>query len=173
MYLLLPSLEEKRFIHLSVVSQTEAINFANRFTDDVKAMRKLKGAVDGGADDSITFYSNFIDLSIVATSEDNVQMGNAGTDDYEVLGSLIEAIRTLAISEVQGVRGARVIFVDPKTNTVGVGTTVVYNKNWATLNFEQPNILGLIENTFLMCDLINIDNTLTDEPNLDEDSSWY
>lgn len=172
MYLLLPSLEEKRFIHAATVSQSEACVFAKRFTDDVKASRKLKAAADDDEYDNITFYSNHVDLSIVAVSEDNVRMGTADSGDYEVLQNLIEAIQSLAVSDVQGVRGARVVFVDPKTNTVGVGTTVVYNKNWATLNFEDDNILELIKNTFSNYDLIStVDDD--DEQDLDEDSSWF
>lgn len=182
MYLLLPSLEEKRFINISVVSQAEASAFAKRFTDDVKASRKLKAAADDDEYDDITFYSNHVDLDSLTDSVDRIKAGFASESDIEASISLIQAMGSLAVSEVRGVRGARAIFVNPETNTVGVGTTVVYNRNWATLNFEDVNMVQLIQNTFLNYNLIE---TVDDEPDLgeddldegfrdlDKDTSWY
>ena len=178
MYLLLPSLEEKRFINISLVSQAEAIRFTQKFTDDVKASRKLKAADDSGVDDDIIFYSNFFDLSVLADHVNHLKNGLSSETDISMTLTLLDAMHSLAVSEVRGVRGARAIFINPETNTVGVGTTVVYNKNWATLNFEDDNILQLIHDTFLNFGLIDTSSTLTinkDECDLDEDenSSWF
>jgi len=179
MYLLLPSLEEKRFINISLVSQAEAIRFTQKFTDDVKASRKLKAADDSGVDDDIIFYSNFFDLSVLADHVNHLKNGLSSETDISMTLTLLEAMHSLAVSEVRGVRGARAIFINPETNTVGVGTTVVYNKNWATLNFEDDNILQLIHDTFLNFGLIDTSSNVKtlveddDDEDADENSSWF
>ena len=63
MHLYLPSLEEKRFIVLSNISQTEALQQAEEFTNRVKSSRRLKGESDTGVDDDMIFYTNTFDFS--------------------------------------------------------------------------------------------------------------
>ena len=116
--LLLPSLEEKRHIILDGVSQTEAEMFITDFTNRVKASRRLS-TPKKHIDDEFKIY-NLIE---------NV----ADWDVHEIFEELVE-------SDVPRHRGSRAVFIDEDTDTIIVGTTVVYSANWAMVGFDDETV---------------------------------
>jgi acyl carrier protein len=122
--LLLPSVEEHgRFIEIAGVTVTEARELVNDFADKVASRRKTKlykGLTDA---DSMDFFYNFIDASKT----------NADFDH-----KLTVELFALSESHVPTYRGLRAFYINPKV--IGVGTTVIFNKNWATLNFSENGI---------------------------------
>lgn len=172
MHLYLPSLEEKRFIVLSNISQTEALQQAEEFTNRVKSSRRLKGESDTGVDDDMIFYTNTFDFS-----------GFQGFDPVTLSEFIMALLENLSISDIAGTRGARAIFLDLEKNIFGIGTTVVYNRNWATLNVFDDTVeekVKLILNEF---DLLEEEEDMSDhveEEEEEEDTSedgpsgsWY
>ncbi len=116
--LLLPSLEEKRFIRLEDISQTEAELFIKDFESRVKASRSLKSPKDT-IDDSFKSYRLLNNLS-----------------DYDIE----DILETVSESKVPQHRGIRAAFVDEDSDTILVGTTVVYSANWAMVGFDDITI---------------------------------
>lgn len=116
--LLLPSLEEKRHIRLENISQTEAEMFIKNLEDRVKASRSLKTPKDtiGDAFKSYRLLNNLPDFDIE------------------------DILETVAESQVPQHRGIRAAFVDEDTDTILVGTTVVYSANWAMVGFDDSTI---------------------------------
>lgn len=116
--LLLPSLEEKRHIRMENISQTEAELFIKDLEARVKTSRNLKTPKDTIAD-SFKSYRLLNDLA-----------------DFD-----IEAIlETVAESDVPQHRGIRAAFIDEETDTILVGTTVVYSANWAMVGFDDETV---------------------------------
>lgn len=120
--LLLPSLEEKRSIRVENLSETEARGFIKDFDSRVVASRNIKNP-SSTALDSVIVYQLLEDLQ-----------------DYD----LDEIVEDLAESDVPQTRGLRAVFVDDTTDTILVGTTVVYSRNWATVNFLDTTIPSTI-----------------------------
>ena len=127
-YLLLPSLEEKRWIRIEDLSQSEAELFINDFEARVKASRTLNTPKDT-TPDAFQIY-NLVDLSI--------------EDDYHIE----DVIEALAESEVPKHRGSRAVFVDADTSTIIVGTTVVYGRNYAMVGFDDATLPQEIMDAF-------------------------
>lgn len=121
--LLLPSLEEKRHIRLENISQTEAELFIKDLEVRVKASRSLKTPKDTIAD-SFKSYRLLLNLA----------------DDFDIE----EILETIAESDVPQHRGIRAVFVDEETDTILVGTTVVYSANWAMVGFDDETVADKI-----------------------------
>lgn len=116
--LLLPSLEEKRSIRVENLSESEARAFIKEFDSRVVANRTIKNP-SAIALDSVVVYKLL-----------------EGLEDYD----LEEIVEELSESVVPQTRGLRAVFADDKTDTILVGTTVVYSRNWATVNFLDTTI---------------------------------
>ena len=138
--LVIPSLEEHgRMIISQPVSIEEAKTLVAEFTARVIATKKVKDAqpIHGyNSDDEvedIEFYHNLLRFDQIADDA-----------DFEALD---HELHELAISKIPKTRGFRPIFISP--TVVGIGTTVIYNKNWATVNFSDdtvaPQLLKLAE----------------------------
>lgn len=121
--LLLPSLEEKRHIRLENISQTEAELFIKDLEVRVKASRSLKTPKDTIAD-SFKSYRLLLNLA----------------DDFDIE----EILETIAESDVPQHRGIRAVFIDEETDTILVGTTVVYSANWAMVGFDDETVADKI-----------------------------
>lgn len=119
-YLLLPSLEAKRLLKITDLSQAEAEMFIKDFEARVKASRTLNTPKDT-ISDAFQIY-NLVDLSIEA--------------DYVVE----EFANELAESKISQHRGSRAVFVDHDINTIIVGTSVVYGRNYAMIGFDDVTI---------------------------------
>lgn len=117
--LFLPSLEEKRFIRMEDVSVTEAKEFIAAFDAKLQATRKLKSPVKSTPDSALEYYilSNLIDYDL-----------------DEIVEVLIEA-------DIPGTRGSRAVFIDVDTDLILVGTSIVYSRNWATMNVLDDTIV--------------------------------
>lgn len=121
--MLLPSLEEKRFIAIDNVSKDEAQKLAEWFTAQVRQNRKV---VDRDQVGPLEFYYNMVDKV--------VENGGA------------EFLSNLSVSTVPGTRGARILYFDDETDILGVGTTIVYNRNHATVGFQDNTIFDALVN---------------------------
>jgi hypothetical protein len=155
--LFLPSLVAKKFLEIKNLSLAEATEFCNNFTARVKEKRKVKQA---GADDTnLIIISDYL----------HTHPGYALVDDLDES----EFFDVLAISTTSGVRGARPVFVDLERNVVGVGTTVVYNQNWASVNFDDNTLLATLDEYF---ETVNSNDDLPTSGNQDDDgigpSDW-
>lgn len=122
--LYLPSLKEKKFIEVKNLDLDEALVLIDDFTAKVASNRKTKDT--GDAIGSAVVYVN----SFVFNGSD------IGFDDEDSE----EIIHALKLADTRGIRGARAVFIDQSDGTFAVGTAVVYNANWATLNFEDNTI---------------------------------
>lgn len=132
--LLVPSLETHgRFLAIHDISVDEAKVLARDFTNHVVSNRKTKN-YDATIDvvDDIEFFHNIVDFS---------QMQIADDSDAAALENELQALK---VSNTRGVRGLRAVFVS-KAGIIGVGTTVVYNPNWATKNYSDPDMMTVLE----------------------------
>lgn len=120
-YLLLPSLEEKRHIRIEELSLNEAKEFIAAFETRVVAERKLNPAPGG----QTPVVDAFIEYNLLQNLED--------MDLDELADELVE-------SKIPKARGIRAVAIDTDTDTILVGTSVVYSKNWAITGFEDPTI---------------------------------
>lgn len=122
--LFLPSLTNHgEFINVGPVHQDEAMDFISNFNMRVGASRKIKFN-DESTSDSVEEFKGNLNLKAL------VEEGS--------LGDLVEA---LTKSNIPGKRGLRAVYVDVENDTILVGTTVVYNANWAMLGVEDATIL--------------------------------
>lgn len=132
--LLLPSLEEHgRIIQITSVSINEALELVDQFTKKVRTCRKIK-EYQTFSDDNISnmqIFSNILNCD---------EMHEIYVQDPKYLDADLAA---LFESKIPKYRGLRPIFVS-KT-VIAVGTTVIYNPNWATVNFEDYSILGTLQ----------------------------
>jgi acyl carrier protein len=131
--LILPSLVTAgEFINIHPISLEEATELVNDFTKRVESQRKTKIHTEYDEDtDHIEFYHNVIDFSQMdkETIEDPDQV------QYE--------INSLATSTIPTKRGTRAVFIS--AGAIGVGTTVVFNQNWATMNFSDYTIFKKLQ----------------------------
>ena len=116
--LLLPSLKEKRHIRIENLSQNEAEKFIKDLEARVSAERTLK-TPDTRITDSFKVYRLIEDLQYM--------------DIDEIADELKD-------STVPKHRGIRAVFIDEETDTIIVGTTVVYSANWAMIGFDDSTI---------------------------------
>lgn len=129
--LFLPSLEnDDDFITVANVSRYEAEAYIQAFDSLVESKRRLKSNPDA-ATESMDVLSG------------NLKLGQFAITDPDSLGLMLE---TLSKSNIKGFRGRRAVYLDPNTDTVAVGTTVVYNRNWATKGVSDPSILSTVLN---------------------------
>lgn len=131
--LILPSLENHgRLIDIRSISISEANHFLNNFNTDVLKLRKCKIANTYDSTDDINhmeFYHNVINLSQLKSNTDFASMNSD--------------VEELTKSTIPKTRGIRALFVSP--TVVGIGTTVIYNKNWATTNFSDHTVYDRIK----------------------------
>lgn len=118
----IPSLEEKRSIVIENISQSEAEYFILDFEGRVRTNRSLKAQNDSVVDSFIT-YRLLEDLY-----------------SYDV----VDIIDTLVISETPGARGLRAVFIEEEDDTILVGTTVVYSRNWAAVGVNDKSLAQTI-----------------------------
>jgi hypothetical protein len=129
--LLLPSLEEHgRIIVIQPITIDEAKEYINQFAAKVLKTKKTKN------------YDATLDPSSLATEHadyyHNVVDFNSLKKDTVSVEELDKELQSLTKSEIPLYRGYRPVFLS--ASIVGVGTTVVYNPNWATLNFSDYTI---------------------------------
>lgn len=121
--LLLPSLSthgETVLIH--GVTKSEAADYLERWDERVSNERRI-GHNDEEIDSSMEFYSglNFERLS-----------------EAEVIEDLVGFLSTSRIAKK---RGLRAVWLDEDAGEIGVGTTVVYNRNWAMNGVADETIV--------------------------------
>ena len=120
--LLLPSIEAKRHIRIENLSQSEAELFIKNLEERVIASRNLK-TPKTQITDAFKSYHLIDDLA------------------YLDLDGIAEE---LAESKVAQHRGIRAVFVDDETDTILVGTTVVYSDKWAMIGFDDETLVEAI-----------------------------
>lgn len=127
--LLLPVLSTpSNHVEIEGITRSEAIDLINNFQDRVRANRKLK-TFNGAVDDA--FYE------VTVNDEDVGYI------------SPLDLVYELNESQIRGFTGERAVFVQNVDNdadqiTVLVGTTVVYNRNWATLGVVDTSVVDTI-----------------------------
>ena len=121
--MMIPSLESHgRFMTISNISLAEARKLVSNFITNVVAERKIKTFGDGSHDFDVVRHAVIFD--------------NMTERDMEDINDTIEG---LAYSNRPGIRGVRPLFLSTKHNVIAVGTTIVYNKNWASINYSDPD----------------------------------
>jgi hypothetical protein len=119
---------DRKYLILNI-SQAEATEFSNILSDKWTYDRKVKTYVEHDDDDdddevnNIEYYHNVIDLT------------ECGSNISDITTELAELVQC----NIPKTRGSRLVFVS--NTTIGIGTTVVFNKNWATINFEDRSIM--------------------------------
>lgn len=125
----MPSLEwHGRVYKVEGVTVAEAIELMNEYATKATAKRKTNvvGTVTADTQHS-EFFFNVIDTDMFHSSVlTNVRYYN-------------QDIMSLFESKVPKTRGLRPLFL--AKSVIGVGTTVIYNKNWATINFSDDTVL--------------------------------
>jgi hypothetical protein len=116
--MLLPSLEEKRHIRLESISQTEAELFIKNLEERVKASRNLNTPAKS-IPDAFQIYRLLSDLQ-----------------DYDIE----DILEDLSESDVPRQRGIRAVFIDEETDTIIVGTTLVYSDKWAMVGVDDDTL---------------------------------
>lgn len=124
--LFLPSLSSDDFITIANVPQDEANAFVEFFDTQVAAKRKLGNNATPVAELLEEFKGN---LNLAALVED------------ESLGDFVEV---LSKSTIPKQRGRRAVFVDVENDFIAVGTTVVYNQNWAMRGVSDASVLTTV-----------------------------
>jgi len=125
----MPSLEwHGRLFKIEGVTMAEAIEHMNDYAVKATKKRKTKEFKPTGPDfQHSEFFVNVI---------------NTDSFPQEVLDDpryFNKDIMSMMESMVPQTRGLRPLFL--AHNVIGIGTTVVYNKNWATLHFEDTTAL--------------------------------
>ena len=124
--LFLPSLSSDEFITIANVPQDEATAFIGFFDSQVAAKRKLGNNPAPVAELLEEFKGNLNLKALVAD---------------ESLGNLVEVLTTSTIPKQ---RGRRAVFVDVENDVIAVGTTVVYNQNWAMRGVSDASVLTTV-----------------------------
>lgn len=126
--LFLPSLSSEDYITIANIPQDEAEDYVEFFDSKVEENRRMKPNQLGSGELLEEFKGN---LNLAALVED------------ESLGELVTALST---SNIPGQRGRRAVFVDVENDTIAVGTTVVYNRNWAMKGVSDQSVLTTVLN---------------------------
>ena len=124
--LYLPSLDTRnKVITVDNLSKTEAEAFLNYFDYSVSQKRKLglNPTRDYGIPSLVQYFTGSIDLQAL--------------DDDGELDNLVENLMT---SRIPQKRGRRAVLIDAEKGEIGVGTTVVYNQNWAMKGVQDDSI---------------------------------
>lgn len=140
--LFVPSLNEKRLIFVNNINRDEALAVIENFNQRVLASRKVKTAVNATSE----LYKEYQFFDTEAKPD-----FSAGLTEF------------LAQSSVPQTRGLRCSFVDK--NGIVVGTTVVYNQNWATVGFVDETIPETIVNS------LDVENNESEEEE-EDDTLW-
>lgn len=126
--LLLPSLETEGFIAVANITEDEARQFNAEFESRVSQNRKTKDHANMDYDcESLEIMDGNIDLKAM--------MDN---------GKLKTLVETLQVSNIHGARGRRPVFIDVDNGVIGVGQTVVYNRNWAMFGVRDSSVPATI-----------------------------
>lgn len=73
--------------------------------------------------------------------EDNVAVTRMRFGDSESFDSIgLRDIYKMLVSKIPTYRGIRPIFINLKDKVIGIGTTVIYNINWAAVGVEERNL---------------------------------
>jgi acyl carrier protein len=126
----MPSLEwHGRIFKIEGVTMAEAIEHMNDFAVKASKKRKTKEfkLVDVNYQHS-EFFVNVIDTD---------SFPQAVLDDPRYFN---KDVMSMMESMVPQTRGLRPLFL--AHNVIGIGTTVIYNKNWATLHFEDHTAMN-------------------------------
>ena len=124
--LFLPSIESEDFLVVANVSREEATAYAGLFSTLVESKRRMKNN-DNAVDDVFTEITGNLNLISLVNDE-----------------SLALLVEDLSLSKLKGQRGRRAVFVDIENDYIGVGTTVIYNANWAMKGVADPSLLGTV-----------------------------
>jgi acyl carrier protein len=130
----MPSLEDHdRMITTVNISIKEAKEVMKEFALKVEDRRKIKyykDNTDMDTEHSEWFY-NFFDKDKIRDFSRNVDVEQFSAD-----------LNGLATSDIPTYRGKRPLFIGD--DVIAVGTTVIYNQNWATINFPDNTVMGKI-----------------------------
>jgi hypothetical protein len=127
--LLVPSLNsDTDFMTMINVSKEEAIELLTDFDARVAAKRKIGDSPTAPIDGVLDVLEGG-NLDLAALVED------------ESLSVLIE---TLSTSNIQRARGRRAVFLDVENDVIGVGTTVIYNRNWAMTGVADDSVISQV-----------------------------
>jgi hypothetical protein len=122
----IPSLLSNDFITVMNVQKSEADELAAFFTTQTEGSRKIKDNPDA-IPEHLEYLSGNLNLKTLV--ED---------------GGLEDLVETLSVSDLRGKRGRRALFLDVENNVIGVGTTVVYNQNWAITGVADPTVMNTV-----------------------------
>lgn len=125
--LLLPSLTGDKTITIVNVSKDEAVELLTDFKARVDAKRTIKRSQP--LTDDVLDTLDGSNLNLKALVEDN---------------SLEALLKNLSQSEIPGFRGRRAVFIDVENDIIGVGTTVIYNENWASHGIVDSTIAATV-----------------------------
>lgn len=142
-YLVLPSTLHNQFHTINGIDQAEAEQFIADFTARIVASRKIKAE---SLDDEFITYRLVDNLS-----------------DYY----LPDIAKLLRRSTASGTRGNRAVFIDESTDTILVGTTVIYSINWATTGFVDDSIPSILLNLDSHIDKVDMVETETEDDDAD------
>jgi hypothetical protein len=124
--LFLPSLLSDEFINIANIQQEEAVALVGFFDSQVAAKRRLGHNPNPVAELLEEFKGN---LNLEALVEDT---------------SIEELVETLTVSNLPKQRGRRALFLDVENDVIAIGTTVVYNQNWAMRGVTDPTVLTTV-----------------------------
>ena len=131
--LFLPSLSSDDFITIANIPYEEAIEYVRFFDGQVADKRKLGNHPNPVSELLEEFKGK---LSLRELVED---------------GSIADLVEVLSTSTIPKQRGRRAVFVDVENDIIAVGTTVVFNRNWAMRGVSDPSIpakvLAALEDT--------------------------
>lgn len=125
--LLLPSLNSEDYITIVNVTKDEATEFLTDFRTRVESKRRMKDNQNSTDDVLDTLDGSNLNLKALVADT-----------------SIEDLIKTLSRSEIRGARGRRAVFVDVENDILAVGTTVIYNQNWAMTGVLDPSIAGTV-----------------------------
>lgn len=129
--LFLPSLSKhKESIIIANLNKSEAEVFLDFWETQVVASRKLQVSPANPTGEDIPAMEYF--------------KGSINFDSIDQAGELETFLEKLETSDIKKYRGLRPLFVDYENNEVGVGTTVIYNPNWATQKVSDPSVVATL-----------------------------
>mgnify|MGYP001052966966 CR=1 FL=1 len=123
--LFLPTDTRDNFIVIDGITPLQALNFVNVETKRIVDSKKIKNNSNKVVDD---------DHMIFVTIANN----------NEELFLQFWSLSKLEYSDTPKIRGDRAIYFNETSGIVGMGTTVIYNRNWATIGFDDPKFHNMI-----------------------------
>ena len=127
--LLIPSLERDEFITVANISESEAREYLEAFAEIVNSKRKIGTAPVG------------------SSTTDNLEVlggGNLDLASKVIDGTITSLVNDLTMSKIPRARGRRAVYLDVENDIIGVGTTVIYNKNWAMHGVSDDGLVSTV-----------------------------